>query len=81
MHVSYPHPSLLLQRLPIRKKVFWDDLGVARKIYRNLALMPSTDEELGNDVIVEEEGLEEGEGAEHENKEADMHDFLGDNAV
>jgi hypothetical protein len=43
--------------------------------------MPSTDEELGNDVIVEEEGLEEGEGAEHENKEADMHDFLGDNAV
>lgn len=29
------------ERLPIKKKVFWDDLGVARKIYRNLAFMDS----------------------------------------
>ena len=29
------------QRLPIKnKKVFWEDLGLARKIYRNLAVMP-----------------------------------------
>jgi hypothetical protein len=42
----------------------------------------STEEEgLGNDVIVEEEDLEEGEGTKHENKEAAMVDILGDNAV
>jgi hypothetical protein len=28
-----------LQRLPIEKKVFWEDLGVARKIYQNKALL------------------------------------------
>ena len=32
------------ERLPIpSKKVFWDDLGTARKIYRNLALMSNED--------------------------------------
>jgi hypothetical protein len=28
------------ERLPIEKSVFWSDLGVARKIYRNLAIIP-----------------------------------------
>jgi hypothetical protein len=28
------------ERLPIKKSIFWSDLGVARKIYRNLAIIP-----------------------------------------
>mmetsp|Transcript_31864 Transcript_31864/g.48483 ORF Transcript_31864/g.48483 Transcript_31864/m.48483 type:complete len:429 (+) Transcript_31864:29-1315(+) len=33
------------ERLPIKKKVFWTDLGAARKIYRNLAYMEDEEEE------------------------------------
>jgi hypothetical protein len=43
------------QRLPIRKNVFWDDLGVARKIYRNLAILQMADgEESSNDENLED---------------------------
>ena len=28
------------QTLPIEKSIFWSDLGVARKIYHNLAIIP-----------------------------------------
>ena len=28
------------ERLPIQKSIFWSDLGLARKIYRNLAIIP-----------------------------------------
>jgi hypothetical protein len=28
------------ERLPINKSIFWSDLGLARKIYRNLAIIP-----------------------------------------
>ncbi|KAG7350678.1 protein of unknown function DUF389 containing protein [Nitzschia inconspicua] len=34
----------LKERLPIQKSVFWTDLGVARKIYRNLAIIPKVQE-------------------------------------
>lgn len=34
----------LKERLPISKKVFWTDLGVARKIYRDLAVMSNDDD-------------------------------------
>ncbi|KAG7336834.1 protein of unknown function DUF389 containing protein [Nitzschia inconspicua] len=34
----------LKERLPIQKSVFWTDLGVARKIYRNLAIIPKVHE-------------------------------------
>ena len=62
-----------MQRLPIKKNVFWEDLGVARKIYRNLAVMQMADGESNDngkleDAIQDEVDaiLEEGgeEGAE-----------------
>jgi hypothetical protein len=28
------------ERLPINKSIFWSDRGLARKIYRNLAIIP-----------------------------------------
>ena len=37
------HKLVLLvvqQILPIEKSIFWEDLGVARKIYHNLAILP-----------------------------------------
>jgi hypothetical protein len=43
-----------MQRLPIRKNVFWDDLGVARKIYRNLAVMQMADGESNDDGDLED---------------------------
>jgi hypothetical protein len=62
MPVSFPDPFLVLQRLPIRKKIFWSDLGVARKIYRNLALMPLEAPEDGmtrpTEAATEEEGVD-----------------------
>lgn len=33
----------LKERLPIRKKIFWTDLGLARKIYRNQAILPTVE--------------------------------------
>jgi hypothetical protein len=52
-----------LQRLPIKKKVFWEDLGVARKIYRNLAIMSNDEEpeENMNTIIAEEPETEDEE--------------------
>jgi hypothetical protein len=35
--------------LAIGKQVFWDDLGVAQKIYRNLAVRQMADGEESND--------------------------------
>jgi hypothetical protein len=41
--------------LPIKKKVFWSDLGVARKIYQNLAFLDTKDgDENDNNAIIEE---------------------------
>jgi len=37
--------------LPIEKKVFWGDLGVARKIYKGRALMPQAEAQAGNDQL------------------------------
>jgi hypothetical protein len=62
-----------LQRLPIKKKIFWEDLGVARKIYRNLAVMSNDEESEAeaeanmNTMIAEEPQAEdEEEGKEEE---------------
>ena len=38
--------------LPIKKKVFWEDLGVARKIYQNRALL-SRDQYCQSSELVE----------------------------
>jgi hypothetical protein len=71
-----------MQRLPIRKNVFWDDLGVARKIYRNLAVMQMVDVESNDDGNLEDAIgdevdpiLDEGD----EGAESQLHD--GDEAV
>lgn len=45
------------ERLPIQKNIFWDDLGVARKVYRNLAYMED-DSNINKD---DETNLEEGQ--------------------
>jgi uncharacterized hydrophobic protein (TIGR00271 family) len=40
LHFRRPLQFRLKERLPINKSIFWSDLGLARKIYRNLAIIP-----------------------------------------
>jgi uncharacterized hydrophobic protein (TIGR00271 family) len=72
-HVAVYAFVCFLQRLPIKKKIFWEDLGVARKIYRNLAVMSNDEESEAeaeanmNTMIAEEPQAEdEEEGKEEE---------------
>jgi hypothetical protein len=62
-HVDLYAFVCFLQRLPIKKKIFWEDLGVARKIYRNLAIMSNDEEpeENMNTIIAEEPETEDEE--------------------
>ena len=39
------------QTLPIKKSIFWADLGVARKIYHNVAIFPHIQEAPSNNEI------------------------------
>jgi uncharacterized hydrophobic protein (TIGR00271 family) len=62
-HVGLYAFVCFLQRLPIKKKIFWEDLGVARKIYRHLAIMSNDEEpeENMNTIIAEEPETEDEE--------------------
>jgi hypothetical protein len=71
-----------MQRLPIRKNVFWDDLGVARKIYRNLAVMQMADGESNDDGDLEDAIQDEVDAILDEGDEEDEKSQLrGDEAV
>jgi hypothetical protein len=56
--------------LPIKKKIFWSDLGVARKIFQNLAVMevPDTDELIA--AAMEDAGIEDEDAAEPPSEQA-----------
>mmetsp|Transcript_11177 Transcript_11177/g.26489 ORF Transcript_11177/g.26489 Transcript_11177/m.26489 type:complete len:545 (+) Transcript_11177:51-1685(+) len=54
------------ERLPIQKRVFWDDLGVARKIYRNLAT-PETDSDEDDDDDLHQNENNDGNDVDLEN--------------
>lgn len=41
----------LKETLPIEKSIFWSDLGVARKIYNNVAIIPKFQEEPSDSII------------------------------
>jgi hypothetical protein len=56
--------------LPIKKKIFWSDLGVARKIFQNLAVMevPDTDELIA--AAMDDAGIEDEDVAEPPSEQA-----------